>query len=110
MDFVENCVWFSTTRDVRIIMSPKKNVASKRNSKAKISAKSAVRKKTAKSDPVAALSKAHQVALKVVEKLRKTLDAAILKEEKIAARLNVAVTKAEAKAQKSIAKASKVAG
>ena len=93
-------------------MSPKKNVASKRNSKAKIPAKPAVRKKKAKSDPVAALSKVHQVALKVVEKLRKTLDAAILKEEKIAARLNVAVTKAEAKAeakaQKSIAKASKL--
>jgi len=55
------------------------------------------------------LSKAHQVSLRVVEKLRKALDSAILKEEKIAARLNVAVTKAEAKAQKSIAKASKSA-
>ena len=85
-------------------MSPKKNIASKRNTKVRIYVKSAVKKKTAKSDPVATLSKAHQIALKVVEKLRKTLDSAILKEEKIATRLNVAVTKAEAKAQKSFVK------
>lgn len=63
-----------------------------------------------KQDPVASLSKSHQVALKLVEKLHKALDSAILKEEKIVARLNVAITKAEAKAQKSIAKASKSAG
>lgn len=100
---------FQSMRGGRIVISSKKNLSSKRNSKTKIIAKSFVKKKTVKPDPVATLSKAHQVSLRVVEKLRKALDSAILKEEKIAARLNVAVTKAEAKAQKSIAKASKSA-
>ena len=89
-------------------MTPKNNLRSK--SKDKSVVKSRVSKKNTKPDQVASLSKSHQVALKVVEKLRKALDSAILKEEKIAARLNVAITKAEAKAQKSIAKASKSSG
>ena len=42
-----------------------------------------------------------------MEKIRKSLDKAILAEEKSAARLNVAITKAEAKAAKAVAKANK---
>ncbi|NDB68270.1 MAG: hypothetical protein EB015_09785 [Methylocystaceae bacterium] len=74
--------------------------------KAKAPAKKAV-KSASKKDPIAQLSRLHQAAVKHVEKIRKSLDKAILAEEKSATRLNVAITKAEAKAAKAVAKANK---
>ena len=83
------------------------NAPSKGNTKAKILVKSNLTQISIKADLVAKLFKAHPVALRVIEKLRKILDSVILKEDKIAARLNVVITKAEARAQKSITKANK---
>ena len=90
-----------------VIITSKKNAPSKGNTKAKILVKSNLRQISIKADLVAKLFKAHPVALRVIEKLRKILDSVILKEDKIAARLNVVITKAEARAHKSITKANK---